>query len=249
MVEGARPVLDAERLAAEQLPGARGRRPRRRPRGRCPAHARWVRTPALRRRRGRCPGATRRWAWFLSPSSPRRPVAGDRPRGSRPSTAPDRTSSSRTRVRRSTCTPAARCSRCRCSATGLPTARAVGRSEGSIIVVWCPPADCRRRDLSADQATPDDDDASGTGLQDGPELLGVLDRAQHERSADPLDELDVARAGAGRDHQAVEPKRRPVVEDDLTPGEIELRGGRAEPPDRPQTVRRRGRGRHDPSVA
>ena len=90
---------------------------------------------------------------------------------------------------------------------------------------------CVRRDLGADQPTPDDDHASGTGLEDGPELVGVLDRAKHERAADRLDEGDIASTGAGRDHEAVEPKRRPVTQDDPTPGEIQLRGGLAETPD------------------
>jgi len=79
-----------------------------------------------------------------------------------------------------------------------------------------------RRHLGADQPAPDDHDTSGPGLEDRPKLVGVVNSAKHERSAHTLDEGDIPRADAARDHEAIEPKPRTVAEDDLTPARSTL---------------------------
>ena len=99
------------------------------------------------------------------------------------------------------------------------------------MVVWCPAATACAATSAPISPPPTTTTRRVPDLEDGPERLGVVDRAKHERSAHTLDERDVPGAGAGRDHQTVEPKRRPVAQDDLTPGEIQPRGGLAESPD------------------
>jgi hypothetical protein len=102
-----------------------------------------------------------------------------------------------------------------------------GVDEGRVV----PVAHRVRGDLGADQPAPDDHHTPRPRLEAGPERLGILERAHHERAPDILDELDVTWPGAGRDHQAVEAERRPVAQDHPLPAEVEPRGGLPEPPD------------------
>ena len=142
-----------------------------------------------------------------------------------------------------------RCSRSRCSATGSPTARTVGRSEGSTMVVSCPVATACAATSAPISPPPTTTTRRGPGLEDGAERVGVLERAKHERPADTLDEGDISSSGAGRDHQAVEseaPSRRP--------GRPGARRGPAvwlsrRDARRRRPVRRRARVRHGPPAA
>ena len=83
------------------------------------------------------------------------------------------------------------------------------------------------RDLLADEARADDDQAAALG-QRGAQRAGVLERAQRVDVGEPVEQRQAARAAAGGDEQLLVAEGVAVVERDDAPRAVEGRGAGAE---------------------
>ena len=128
---------------------------------------------------------------------------------------------------RTTSTPSLRCRSANQVPTTGPSTAASGASAASTIVV-CTPALARRgRDLLADEAGADDDQAPALGER-GAQGAGVLERAQGVDVGEGVEQRQAARAAAGGDEQLLVADRVAVVERDDVPGAVEGRRASAE---------------------